>query len=72
MDATNSPNNSLDTEIWTMPADLKACVAGLVNAAAGGMEETAPHGLTHIDFALLRLRLWEEEWTTTQLARRCR
>ena len=28
----------------------------------------AAHGLTHIDFALLRLFLTVEEWTTTQLA----
>ena len=33
------------------------------------MAETVnPHGLTHIDFALLRLFLGNEEWTTTQLA----
>ena len=28
------------------------------------------HGLTHIDFALLRLFLGVEEWTTTQLAQK--
>ena len=28
----------------------------------------ADHGLTHIDFALLRLFLGSEEWTVTQLA----
>ncbi len=31
-------------------------------------EIVAPHGLTNIDFALLRLFLGVEEWTTTQLA----
>ena len=31
-------------------------------------ETVAPHGLTHIDFALLRLFLRVEDWTTTQLA----
>ena len=52
-----------------MPADLGTCVTGLVNAVARGMAEiVAPHGLTHIDFALLRLFLSVEEWTTTQLA----
>ena len=60
---------SLDTGNWTAPADLGTCVAGLVNAVARGMEQiVAPHGLTHIDFALLRLFLGVEEWTTTQLA----
>ena len=41
----------------------------LVNAVARGMAQlVAPHDLTHIDFALLRLFLGVEEWTTTQLA----
>ena len=44
-------------------------MTGLVNAVARGMAEiVAGHGLTHIDFALLRLFLGVEEWTTTQLA----
>ena len=46
-------------------------MAGLVNSVARGMAEiVGPHGLTHIDFALLRLFLEIEEWTTTQLARK--
>ena len=69
MNSANSPNPSFDTEIRAMPADLGTCVTGLVNAVARGMAEiVAPHGLTHIDFALLRLFLSVEEWTTTQLA----
>lgn len=31
-------------------------------------EIVAPHGLTHIEFALLRSFLRVDEWTTTQLA----
>ncbi len=69
MDAGDSPNNSLDTGSQATPANLGTCVAGLVNAVARGMAQiVAPHGLTHIDFALLRLFLGTEEWTTTQLA----
>ena len=59
----------MEAETWTAPDDLGTCVFGLVNAVARGMTEiVAPHGLTHIDFALLRLFLGVEEWTTTQLA----
>ena len=51
------------------PTGLGTCVTGLVNAVARGMAQlVAPHDLTHIDFALLRLFLRVEEWTTTQLA----
>ena len=49
--------------------DLGACVRGLLNTVAKGMEaEVAPHGLTSLQFALLRVFLQEEEWTATQLA----
>ena len=49
--------------------DLGACVGGLVNTVAKGMEaEVAPRGLTSLQFALLRVFLNEEEWTATQLA----
>ena len=49
--------------------DLGECVGGLVNTVAKGMEaEVAPHGLTSLQFALLRVFLQEEEWTATQLA----
>ena len=44
-------------------------MTGLVNAVARGMAQiVAGHGLTHIDFALLRLFLGAEEWTASQLA----
>ena len=50
--------------------DLGSCVAGLVNTLAKGTAHLmAPHGLIHIDFALLRLFIRREQWTTTQLAR---
>ena len=43
-------------------------VAGQVNAVARSMAElAAPYGLIPLDFALLRLFLEREEWTTTQL-----
>ena len=49
--------------------DLGACVDGLVNTVVKGMEaEVATHGLTPLQFALLRVFLQEEEWTATQLA----
>ena len=49
--------------------DLGVRVRGLVNTVAKGMEaEVAPHGLTSLQFALLRVFLQEEEWTATQLA----
>ena len=69
MDSANSPSILFDTGNWETPSDLGTCVTGLVNAVARGMAEiVAGHGLTHIDFALLRLFLGVEEWTTTQLA----
>ena len=69
MDAAKSPKSSLDTENLTTPSDLGACVAGLVNAVAGGMTEiVGPYGLTHIDFAILRLFLRGKEWTISRLA----
>ena len=69
MDAAYSLDPSLDKESLTTPADLGSCVAWLVNAVAGGMAEiVAPHGFTHIDFAVLRLFLEVEEWTTTRMA----
>ena len=51
------------------PFVLGEYVAGRVNAVAKSLAQlVAPHDLTHIDFALLRLFLRVEEWTTTQLA----
>ena len=61
---------SFETRGRIPPPDLGTCVTGLVNAVARGMAQiVAAHGLTHIDFALLRLFLGAEEWTTTQLAK---
>ncbi len=69
MDPANSPDASFDTASRATPAGFGAYVTGLVNAVAGGMAQiVAPHGLTSIDFALLRLFLGVEEWTATQLA----
>ena len=69
MDANPPLNPSTETRNWTPPYDLGTCVAALVNAVARGMAQiVADHGLTHIDFALLRLFLGADEWTTTQLA----
>ena len=69
MDFANSPKSFFDTENLETPTDLGACVTGLVNAVARGMARiVAAHGLSHIDFALLRLFLGAEEWTITQLA----
>ena len=48
------------------PLDLGEYVAGRVNAAARSL--AASYGLIPLDFALLRLFLGREEWTTTQLA----
>ena len=54
---------------WTPATDLGECVAGLVSVVAKGMANlAAPHDLIHLEFALLRAFLKQEEWTTTQLA----
>ena len=51
------------------PLDLGECVTGLANAVARGtVVLMVPNGLIPLDFALLRLFLEREEWTTTQLA----
>ena len=56
-------------QVESLPTDLGSCVAGLVNTLAKGTEELmATHGLIPMEFALLRLFLAREEWTTTQLA----
>ena len=69
MDADTRLNRSFETRGWTLPADLGNCVNGLANALARGMAQiVAAHGLTQIDFALLRLFLEVEEWTTIMLA----
>ena len=59
------------SEAWgpAGPADISTCVTSLVDAAVKGLTPIlGPHGLAPIDFALLRLLLEVEEWTTTQLA----
>ena len=68
---TSEPNRQLSQgdPPWSAPSDLGECVAALVNVVARGMEEiSAPHGLAHMEFALLRLFMKREEWTTTDLA----
>ena len=61
--------DSADSSSQAASADLGTCVTWLVNAVARGMARiAAAHGLTHIDFALLRLFLAVDEWTATQLA----
>ena len=51
------------------PFDLGERVTGLANAVARSMAELAEsNGLMPLDFALLRLFLEREEWTTTQMA----
>ena len=71
MDVEPSPAAPAATPGRTPPSDLGACVAALVNAVARGMAQiVSAHGLTHIDFVLLRLFLGVEEWTTTQLAQK--
>ena len=51
------------------PLDLGECVTGLANAVTRSMAELAEsNGLMPLDFALLRLFLEREEWTTTQMA----
>ena len=50
-------------------ADPSASIAGSVNTLAKGTAElTLPHGPSSREFALLRLFLEREKWTTTQLA----
>ena len=50
---------------WT---DLGSCVTRLVNVLAKGTEELVePHGLTTMDYALLRLFLRREQWIATHM-----
>ncbi len=49
--------------------DLGSCVTRLVNVLAKGTEELVePHGLTPMDYAILRLFVPREQWTATHLA----
>ena len=69
MDSEIDANASLETRGRTSAPVLGTCVNRLVNALARGRAHiAADHDLTHIDYALLRLFLEVENWTTTQLA----
>ena len=69
MDADTTPETSLGAQGWPGPKDLGLCVGGLVNVVAKGVAQiVGAHGLTHVEFALLRLFLEVEEWTATQLS----
>ena len=58
-----------DGPSYTAPADLASCVAGLTNTLSRGTAGlTAAYDLGPIEFALLRLFLARDEWTTTELA----
>ena len=49
--------------------DLGSCVTRLVNVLAKGTEALVePHGLTPMDYALLRLFLRKKKWTATHMA----
>ena len=53
----------------TALADLASCVAGLTNTLAKGTAGLmTAYGLVPMEFALLRLFLARDEWTTTELA----
>ena len=48
---------------------LGQCAAALLNAVAKGVNrELASHGLTSMEFAMVRLFLVDKEWTATELA----
>ena len=48
---------------------LGQCAAALLNAVARGVnKELADHGLTSMEFSMMRLFLHDEEWTATELA----
>ena len=69
MDADTTLETSLSAQGWPGPKDLGLCVGGLVNVVAKGVAQiVGAHGLTHVEFALLRLFLEVEEWTATQLS----
>ena len=54
---------------YAAPADLGSCVAGLTNTLAKGTAGLMTgYGLVPMEFALLRLFLARDEWTTTDLA----
>ncbi len=70
MDSETESETSFETRGVTSASVLGPCVNQLVNALSRGTAQiAADNDLTHIDYALLRLFLEVEEWTTTQLAR---
>ena len=55
--------------IGDLSTDLGSCVAGLVNTLAKETADlVASCGLIPMDFALLRLFVGKDQWTTTELA----
>ena len=70
MDIETEPEASPNTQDPGSASDLGSCVTQLINVLARGSARiAADRELTHVDYALLRLFLEVEEWTTTQLAR---
>ena len=69
---TNARENSDDNQSSDpqMPLhSLGQCAAALLNAVAKGVNrELASHGLTSMEFAVVRLFLIDKEWTATELA----
>ena len=69
---TNVRDNSDDNQPGgaQMPLhSLGQCAAALLNAVAKGVNrELASHGLTSMEFAMIRLFLTDKEWTATELA----
>ena len=54
---------------YAAPVDLGSCVAGLTNTLAKGTAGLmTAYDLVPMEFALLRLFLARDEWTTTELA----
>ena len=54
---------------YPVPDDLASCVAGLTNTLAKGTADLmTAYDLVPMEFALLRLFMASDEWTTTELA----
>ena len=68
--AETNQQDDRDPRAGSPPADLDACVSGLVNAVEKGMaQEVTPYGLVPVEFNLLRICLeMGKETTATQLA----
>ncbi len=64
----NSDDNQLSGAQMPLHS-LGQCAAALLNAVAKGVNrELASHGLTSMEFAMVRLFLTDKEWTATELA----